>query len=86
MHAPTPKEQDAVAELTIMMGDAVSADDALRLLRKYNGDMERTATAMLEGETVGSSAMDTSWSGGPVVGPRTPPRKYITTQPIHPRS
>lgn len=70
-----------------MMGTVVSADDALRLLRKYNGDMERTATALIEGETGGELiTMDTSWSGGPAVGPRTPPRKCVTTQPVQPRS
>ena len=80
MHAPTPQEQEAVATLQAMMGEGVSADDALRVLRKYNGDMERTATALLEGETGGVlEAMDTSWSGGPAVGPRTPPRKCATT-------
>lgn len=81
MHAPTLQEQDAVATLLAMMGEGtVSPDDALRVLRKYNGDMDRTATAMLEGETGGVlESMDTSWSGGPVVGPRTPPRKCATT-------
>ena len=87
MHAPTPQEQEAVETLLAMMGeDGISADDALRVLRKYNGDMDRTATALLEGETGGVvvEAMDTSWSGGPAVGPRTPPRKCATMS-IYPR-
>jgi hypothetical protein len=44
-------EQDLVENLTAMMGDAASnADIARRVLRKYDGDVQKAATAILEGD------------------------------------
>ncbi|KZT72928.1 hypothetical protein DAEQUDRAFT_808891 [Daedalea quercina L-15889] len=75
MHTPTQDEQEAVNTLRAMMGDAISAEVALKVLRKHNGDMDKAASALIEGDTGGaaSDAMDTSWAGGATVGPRTPP-------------
>jgi len=40
-----------VENLTAMMGDAASnADIARRVLRKYDGDVQKAATAILEGD------------------------------------
>ncbi|KAH9929699.1 uncharacterized protein B0H18DRAFT_873777 [Fomitopsis serialis] len=76
MQITTQKEQDDVNMLMTLMGDAVSVDVALKVLRKHNGDMDKAASALLEGDLGEvASTMDTSWAGGPAVGPRTPPRK-----------
>ncbi|TFY68606.1 hypothetical protein EVJ58_g910 [Rhodofomes roseus] len=82
MHSPTQKEQEDVEMLMGLMGNAVSAEVAFKVLRKHKGDMDKAASALIEGD-VGetSSAMDTplSWAGGSAVqGPRTPPLIDLT--------
>lgn len=45
------KEQEAVDILTAMMGDTVSDPEiARRVLRKCDGDLQKAATAILEGD------------------------------------
>ncbi|KAI6015277.1 hypothetical protein F5J12DRAFT_524359 [Pisolithus orientalis] len=44
------KEAENVKLLTDMMGDHVDREVAQRVLRKYEGDVEKAASAMLEGE------------------------------------
>jgi hypothetical protein len=45
------EEQESVDILTAMMGDAVSDPEvARRVLRKCDGDVQKAATAILEGD------------------------------------
>lgn len=45
------KEQESVDMLTAMMGETVSDPEiARRVLRKCNGDLQKAATAILEGD------------------------------------
>lgn len=73
-------EEENVTFLTSMMGDG-DPEVARRVLRKHNGDMQKAATSILEGDTgvedpwpadFGSFA-DASTS---VTHPSTPPRQY----------
>lgn len=46
-----PQEQESVELLTAMMGDnAPGPDVVLRVLRKHGGDVQKAATAILEGD------------------------------------
>ncbi|KAI0267397.1 hypothetical protein BC834DRAFT_968906 [Gloeopeniophorella convolvens] len=71
-------EEQGVVFLTSMMGDTVDPEVARRVLRKHNGDMQKAAMAMVEGDT---GADETTWpsnfsSLGDVstaTGPSTPP-------------
>ena len=75
-------EEENVTFLTSMMGDG-DPEIARRVLRKHNGDMQKAATSILEGDTgVEDPAnwpidfggfIDSSTS---VAGPSTPPRQY----------
>ena len=76
MNAP---EEEKVTLLTSMMGDG-DPEVARRVLRKHNGDMQKAATSILEGDTgaedpwpadFGLSDASTS-----VTLPSTPPRQY----------
>jgi len=75
------QEDESVTLLTQMMGDGVlDPDVARRVLRRHNGDVQKAATSILEGDTRGD---DATWPTGfgalhedtPTVGPRTPPRE-----------
>jgi hypothetical protein len=76
-------EEENVTFLTSMMGDG-DPDVARRVLRKHNGDVQKAATSILEGDigaedswpTDFGSLTDVSIS---VVGPSTPPREYVTS-------
>lgn len=75
-------EEENVTFLTSMMGDG-DPEIARRVLRKHNGDMQKAATSILEGDTGVEdpsnwpadfgSFTDASTS---VAGPSTPPRQY----------
>lgn len=67
--------------LAVVMDGAIDEGHALALLRKYNNDLDKAATALLEGET-GADALDAFADlpaleaiDAPGPGPRTPPRK-----------
>ncbi|KAF9260732.1 hypothetical protein L218DRAFT_932236 [Marasmius fiardii PR-910] len=47
---PTEKEEEVVSMLSSMMGNDVDATVALRVLRKFNGDIDKAADAMLAGD------------------------------------
>jgi hypothetical protein len=72
-------EEESVAILTSMMGDC-DPEMVRRVLRKHNGEMQKAATAILEGDTGAEdqwpsnfgSITDVSIS---VAGPSTPPRE-----------
>lgn len=73
-------EQESVDLLTSMMGSGDSASDqdvARRVLRKFNGDMQKAATAILEGDH--GDPVSTPRPGTPAriteVKPYSPPRK-----------
>ena len=71
-------DEEKVTILTSMMGDG-DPDVARRVLRKHNGDMQKAATSILEGDigedtwAAGYGLTDASTS---VAGPSTPPRQY----------
>lgn len=46
--AATDKEEGDIEMLDALMGGGIDRAHALRLLRSYNGDVEKTATALLE--------------------------------------
>lgn len=46
---PTPQEVNDIQLLVDMLGTTSSEEDILRLLRSNNGDMDKTASALLEG-------------------------------------
>ena len=52
---PTDKERSNIELLDGMMGGGIDNMHALRLLRSFNGDVEKTASALLEGDTGGPS-------------------------------
>ncbi|KAI0038627.1 hypothetical protein FA95DRAFT_1194206 [Auriscalpium vulgare] len=80
------QEEENITLLTSMMGD-VDPDVVRRVLRKHNGDVQKAASSLLEGDTAEpstSDAQDWSWGllTGPMEntsGPRTPPRASIPT-------
>ncbi|KAI0364511.1 hypothetical protein BV20DRAFT_1107189 [Pilatotrama ljubarskyi] len=76
----TPQEATDIETLNAMMGGSLDPSHALRLLRKHRNNLEKAASALLEGDTgeddTGPYAdmpnlepIDTG-----TVGPRTPPR------------
>ena len=75
MNAP---EEEKITFLTSMMGDG-DPEIARRVLHKHNGDMQKAATSILEGDTgveewpADFNFTDPSTS---VAGPSTPPRQY----------
>ena len=84
----TPKELSDVDELNAMMGGTLDKAHALALLRKHHNDLDKAATALLEGDTgAGSGAGADADAYGfddlphlepvdaPGQGPRTPPRE-----------
>lgn len=73
-------EEEKVTLLTSMMGDG-DPEIARRVLRKHNGDMQKAATSILEGDT----GVEDPWpadfgsftdASTSVAGPSTPPRQY----------
>jgi hypothetical protein len=74
------REEESITFLTSMMGDG-DPEIARRVLRKHNGDVQKAATSILEGDTGAEdpwpadfgSSTDVSIS---VAGPSTPPRAY----------
>jgi hypothetical protein len=71
----SPEEQESVDFLTAMMGDAVS-DPAVarRVLRKCDGDVQKAATAILEGDR-GEEIDQGSASQDRMMPKYTPPRE-----------
>ena len=83
-------EEENVTFLTSMMGDG-DPEIARRVLRKHNGDMQKAATSILEGDT----GVEDPWpadfgsftdASTSVAGPSTPPRQYcnllFVVQPV----
>ncbi len=73
-------EEENVTFLTSMMGDG-DPDVARRVLRKHNGDMQKAATSILEGDTGAEDPWPVEFGGftdasTSVAGPSTPPRQY----------
>ena len=73
-------EEEKVTFLTSMMGDG-DPEIARRVLRKHNGDMQKAATSILEGDT----GVEDHWpadfgsytdASTSVALPSTPPRQY----------
>ncbi|KAF9467199.1 hypothetical protein BDZ94DRAFT_1249830 [Collybia nuda] len=64
MHILTPQEEqqerEGVELLLGMMGGDVVADQALRVLRKYNGNVQKAADAILGGDR--GEGLDPAWS------------------------
>lgn len=54
------EERDGVEILLAMMGGDVAADQALRVLRKYNGNVQKAADAILGGDR--GEGLDATWS------------------------
>lgn len=89
-YRPAPisaKEREIVDSLMGMMGGG-NVDSVLSVLRRHNGDADKAATALLEGDTGGgasptivpglsvSGTFGSSTSLTSTIGPRTPPRTY----------
>ena len=82
MNAP---EEEKISLLTSLMGDG-DPEIARRVLRKHNGDMQKAATAILEGDT----GVEEPWPADfgftdpstSVAGPSTPPRQYNGVLPV----
>ena len=79
---PTAQEIESLEMLRGILGDSLNADVALSLLRRNDGDLNKTASALLEGDT--GDTIDPSVFAGmpnlepvdaPMQGPRTPPRE-----------
>jgi hypothetical protein len=73
-------EEENVTFLTSMMGDG-DPEIARRVLRKHNGDIQKAATSILEGDT----GVEDPWpsdfgsftdASTSVALPSTPPRQY----------
>lgn len=79
---PTPQEIEAIAMLNTMWDGSLDTNRALALLRKHGNDLDRTATALIEGDTGDpddfSDLPHLEPLEAPIIGPgpRTPPRKY----------
>ncbi len=81
-------EDENVTFLTSMMGDG-DPETARRVLRKHNGDMQKAATSILEGDTGAEDSWPTDFGNlvdvpTAVVDPGTPPRKLNDALPIEP--
>ena len=70
------REEETVDTLTGLMGDGFDREVARRILRKYGGDVEKAAGALIEGErgeelvgslpaTQSAGASASTWSAGP---------------------
>ncbi|KAI0767227.1 hypothetical protein C8Q74DRAFT_941235 [Fomes fomentarius] len=76
---PTPQEIADIAVLDTMWGGSLDTNRALALLRKHGNNLDRTATALIEGETGDpddfSDLPHLEPLEAPVIGPgpRTPP-------------
>ncbi|KAH7882908.1 hypothetical protein F5I97DRAFT_1930528 [Phlebopus sp. FC_14] len=56
------KESESIDMLTSLMGGDFDREVARRILRKYNGDMQKAASAMLEGERGEDPVSQSSWA------------------------
>ena len=79
-------EDENVTFLTSMMGNG-DPEIARRVLRKHNGDVNKAATSILEGDTGAEESWPTDYSNlvdvpASVTGPSTPPRKQSHTIPL----
>jgi hypothetical protein len=79
------KEDESVTILTSMMGDG-DPEIARRVLRKHNGDMQKAATSILEGDTGAEDSWPTDFGNlldvpASVAEPSTPPRKRTDVLP-----
>lgn len=59
-----PNENESLELLHGMMGESFDADVARRVLKKFGGDLNQAAAAIIEGDT-GESALS-SWQKGPI--------------------
>lgn len=90
---PTPANPQELAELEMlrgMMGGAMDTDLALALLRRHGGNMDKTAAALLEGDTpdvvdpgIYADLPNLEPLDAPMAGPRTPPRKSSPSYSVH---
>ena len=79
----TPQEQGDIDTLNAMMGGNLDETHALALLRKHGNNLDKAASALLEGDTGADAAQDIFADlpnleplDVPGVGPRTPPREF----------
>ena len=82
-----PQERADIETLSAMMGGNLDEHHALLLLRKHSNNLEKAASALLEGDTGAEDPMYADLPGlepinAPVAGPgpRTPPRKYSSAR------
>jgi hypothetical protein len=71
-------EEENVTILTSMMGDG-DPEIARRVLRKHNGDMNKAATSILEGDTGTEDPWPAEFNfpdASTITLPSTPPRQY----------
>jgi hypothetical protein len=71
-------EEENVTFLTSMMGDG-DPEVARRVLRKHNGDMQKAATSILEGDTGAEDPWPADFGltdASTITLPSTPPRQY----------
>lgn len=73
------KEDESVTFLTSMMG-VLDPEIARRVLRKHNGDVQKAATSILEGDTGAEDSWPSDFGNlvdvpATVANPSTPPRK-----------
>lgn len=75
---PTAKEQGDVDTMISMMGGDLLPEVALRLLRKHNGDVDKAASALFEGEIGGSNDQrSVSQLAAPAPRAQTPLGEYF---------
>jgi hypothetical protein len=71
-------EEEKITILTSMMGDG-DPEIARRVLRKHNGDMQKAATSILEGDIGAEDPWPADFgfadASTSVAGPSTPPRQ-----------
>ncbi|KZP12925.1 hypothetical protein FIBSPDRAFT_869788 [Athelia psychrophila] len=78
-------EQESIEVLTSLMGDG-DPEVARRVYRKFNGDMNRAATAILEGDTGESEPGTAQRPGTPMTGlaPHAPANVFEPPPPLKP--
>ncbi|KAI0753245.1 hypothetical protein C8Q80DRAFT_1304918 [Daedaleopsis nitida] len=86
MYPATPQETEDIETLNAMMGGSLDLHHALNLLRKHNNNLEKAASALLEGDTGADDpyadlpSLEPLDAPGP--GPRTPPREPEKPSPV----
>ena len=74
----TPQEAEDIEMLNSLMGGTLDPNHALAILRKHNNNLDKAASALLEGDNGADDGppplVPVDALPGP--GPRTPPRKF----------